>query len=169
MGTPQSVQRLLVAARPGAALAVLACVLLTAAPARAARAWQAPVDISVSGEAVAGARVAVDTRGNAVAVWVVGRTSGTGGGLSVGVVRGAVRPAGAVWQTPVDISERDAGGASGADVAVDAQGNAVAVYGLDPLWKGAKRRAPGGRGVAGAGRHLRPRRGHVRQRGAGRC
>jgi hypothetical protein len=126
MATTRPVRHLLPAVSGRTAITTLACFLLTAAPAGAARAWHAPVDVATAGVAISGARVAVDPRGDAVAVWVVGETSGTGAHLPLGFVQAAVRPAGAAWQAPVAISAvRDA---VGADVAIDARGDAIAVW-----------------------------------------
>ena len=94
-------------------------------------AWQAPVDVSQPGldgssppgRTVPGPQVAVDALGNAVAVWQ--RSNGT----SL-VVQAAERPAGGRWGAPVGVSvPGGAGEDSGSpDVAIDAHGNAVAVW-----------------------------------------
>ncbi len=110
--------------RAGAAFAVgVACcalALFAAAPAGAAPAWLAPVDLSAAGQDAGNPQVAVDPQGNAVAVW--DRYSGTHY-----IVQGATRPAGGAWQTPVDLSAAG-NDATGAQVAVDPQGNAIAVW-----------------------------------------
>lgn len=62
--------------------------------------------------------IAIDAQGTAI---LVGAGSRPFGG---GPVYGAVRPAGGGWQAPTDLSEHG----SGAQVALDAQGNAVAVW-----------------------------------------
>lgn len=93
--------------------------------------WQAPIDISAPGldgsatldRAVLGPQLALDARGNAVAVWQ--RSNGT----SL-VVQAAERPAGGAWKAPVVIS---APGGAGEDagsprVAIDPLGSAVAVW-----------------------------------------
>lgn len=85
--------------------------LPAAAPASAG-AWLAPVDLSASEANASGARVAVNPRGDAVAVW------------SAGVVQSAVRVAGGAWQPPVDLSAPD----GVPHVAIDARGNAIAVW-----------------------------------------
>ena len=84
--------------------------------------WQAPVDVSVSasGATAWNPAVAVDPRGDTVSTWV--RFDG-----SNYVTQAAVRPAGGVWQAPVNLSAagRDA---TDATVAFDAGGNAVAAW-----------------------------------------
>jgi hypothetical protein len=84
-------------------------------------AWQAPVDLSAAGHNASFPQVAVDAQGNAVAVW------NQYDGANRLIVQGAVRPAGGVWQAPIDVS---AAGQNAylPQVAVDAQGNAAAVW-----------------------------------------
>jgi hypothetical protein len=83
--------------------------------------WRAPVDLSVANGDAVGPQVAVDSQGNAVAVWQ--RSNGANY-----IVQGAVRPAASgVWQAPVDLSI-PGGDATDSQVAVDAAGNAVAVW-----------------------------------------
>ncbi|MBA3807915.1 MAG: PKD domain-containing protein [Solirubrobacterales bacterium] len=83
--------------------------------------WQAPVDISVAGEDAASPHIGVDPLGNAIAVWE--RFDGTNF-----IVQGAVRPAGSgIWQPPVNLSVAGKD-ARRARVALDPQGNAVAVW-----------------------------------------
>ncbi len=103
--------------------------------------WQAPVDVSVTGADAATPQVGVDPQGNAVAVWA--RSNGPNF-----IVQGAVRPAGSgVWQIPVDLSAVG-GNALSPQVAVDPQGNAVAVWerliGTHVLVQGAVRPAADG-------------------------
>jgi hypothetical protein len=84
--------------------------------------WGASVPVSGSGaSAVQPPQVAVNAHGDAVAVW----SADIGG--STGVVRASRRPAGGQWSDPTVISEgavydRDV------DVAIDAQGNATAIW-----------------------------------------
>ncbi|MET0603152.1 MAG: PKD domain-containing protein [Baekduia sp.] len=84
--------------------------------------WSASVPVSGSGASeVQPPRVAVNAHGDAVAVW----SADIGG--STGVVRASRRPAGGQWSDPTVISEgavydRDL------DVAIDAQGNATAIW-----------------------------------------
>jgi hypothetical protein len=96
-------------------------IVQSAVRAAASGAWQAPVDLSAAGQEAFDPQVAVDSQGNAVAVWY--RYDGTSY-----VVQGAVRPAASgVWQAPVDLSAADED-AVHPQVAVDSQGNAVAVW-----------------------------------------
>ncbi len=84
-------------------------------------AWQAPVDLSVAGQSAVGPQVALDPQGNAVVVW--SRFSGTHE-----IIQSTVRPAASgVWQAPVDISV-DGEDAASPQVALDPQGNAIAVW-----------------------------------------
>ncbi len=85
--------------------------------------WQAPVVISGTGEAVEGEpEVALDAQGDAVAVW-----QRRGGGSGVAVV-GTTRPGdNGSWRAPVQLSSGD-GPAGHPSVAVDANGQAVAVW-----------------------------------------
>ena len=100
-------------------------------------AWQEPVTLSAPGRPAEGAQIAVDPHGNAFAIWV-----GSDGTHSI--VHSAVRPAGGTWQGPVDLS---AAGEDAEDpqVAVDAQGDAVAVWArssvTDTIVQGATRPA----------------------------
>jgi hypothetical protein len=83
--------------------------------------WQTPVDLSAESEDAESPRLAVDADGDAVAVWDV-RT------LTSSVVQSARRPAGSgAWQATVDVST-GAELASAPDVALDARGDAVAVW-----------------------------------------
>jgi hypothetical protein len=84
--------------------------------------WSASVPVSGSGETdVRPPQVAVNPHGDAVAIW----SADIGG--PAGVVRVSSRPAGGQWSAPTVISEgavydRDV------DVAIDAQGNATAIW-----------------------------------------
>jgi len=86
----------------------------------AAAGWQAPVDLSAPSVEPTLPRVALDARGNAIAVWVLTQAAGD-------LAQSAVRPAGGAWQAPVSLSTA-AQRASDAQVAVDGQDNAVAVW-----------------------------------------
>lgn len=88
--------------------------------------WQAPINLSTASQNAVIPRVAVDPQGNAVAVWSIDRFSTR---ASSSIVQGAMRPAGGIWQAPVDIATADQLGSP--DIAVDAQGTAVAVWGRD--------------------------------------
>jgi PKD domain-containing protein len=87
----------------------------------ASGAWQPAVDISPAGRVNGPPHLAVDSVGDAVALWQQ---------LSSGeyVARASVRVASSgVWQMPVDLS-KPAGSYGGLDVAVNAAGDAVAVW-----------------------------------------
>jgi hypothetical protein len=80
----------------------------------------APQDLSAAGQSASFSEVAVDGRGNAIAVWR--RFDGTNT-----IVQAAVRAAGGSFGAPQDLS---AAGQTANDpqVAVDGQGNAIAVW-----------------------------------------
>jgi plastocyanin len=86
-------------------------------------AWQAPVDLSTAGETAKEPELAVDTAGDAVAVWT------RFDGLDF-VVQAAARPAGGGWQGPLDLSAagRDA---EEPQVAIDPSANALALWSRD--------------------------------------
>jgi hypothetical protein len=87
----------------------------------ASGAWGTPTDLSGACEYAQQPQIALDGAGDAVAVWE--RWNGT-----TWTVSGALRPAASgVWQTPEDLSAagRDA---LGTQVAVDSNGNGVAVW-----------------------------------------
>ncbi len=101
--------------------------------------WQSAVDLSTAGQSADAPQVAVDAQGNATAVWDRSNGANT-------IVQAAQRPAGGSWQAPVDLS---VGGADAllAQVAVDPQGDAVAVWyrrnGTDWIVQAAQRPAGG--------------------------
>ena len=126
-----SVPRVAVDAR-GDAVAVWARSGIVQASVRSAQdgVWQTPVDLSAPGQNAGASypEVAVDPQGDAVAVW--SRSDGVGFGGNY-TVQAALRPAATgVWQAPVDLSARDQLGIGGPHVALDAQGDAVAVWSL---------------------------------------
>ena len=85
--------------------------------------WSALGPVSGAGDSDVGSpQVAVDPHGNAVAVW-----SADNQDAAKRVVRASIRPAGGAWSDPVVLSD---GGAfnSDLDVAIDAQGNATAIW-----------------------------------------
>jgi hypothetical protein len=88
--------------------------------------WQAPVNLSTASQNAVIPRVVVDPQGNAVAVWSVDRFSTR---ASSSIVQGAVRLAAGTWQAPVDITTAGFNQLGSPDIAVDAQGSAVAVWG----------------------------------------
>jgi len=86
----------------------------------AAPAWLAPQDLSAAGQDAYDPQVAFDGQGNAIAVW--SRSNGTNL-----IVQAAVRAVGGSFGAPQDLSA--AGQKAGfPEVAVDGQGNAIAVW-----------------------------------------
>jgi len=86
----------------------------------AAPAWLAPQDLSAAGQGAYDPQVAFDGQGNAIAVW--SRFDGTNF-----IVQAAARAAGGSFGAPQDLSA--AGQKAGfSQVAVDGQGNAIAVW-----------------------------------------
>jgi hypothetical protein len=65
--------------------------------------------------------LAVNSKGDAVAIWVVQRITSTS---ITGSIQSALRPAGESWQAPVNLSE----GEGLPSVAIDPQGDVVAVW-----------------------------------------
>ncbi|HET9257141.1 MAG TPA: hypothetical protein VFO16_18350, partial [Pseudonocardiaceae bacterium] len=94
--------------------------IVQAAARSAAGAWQAPVSLSGTGQNASAPQVGVDGQGDAVAVWT--RSNG-----SNDIVQAAARSAAGAWQTPVSLSGTGQN-AGASQVAVNAQGNAVAVW-----------------------------------------
>jgi hypothetical protein len=122
---------------------LLLCLLLgaaIAAPALAAPAWLAPVNLSAAGQNGSAPQVAVDTGGDAVAVWT--RYNGANY-----IIQAASRPAGGSWQAPVDLSLAGQN-AFNPQLAVDPGGDAVAVWelydGANDIVQAASRTAGGG-------------------------
>jgi PKD domain len=101
--------------------AVVAILLLVASPASAAPAWLPPVDLSPPGSEASQPQVAVDPAGNAVAIWQ------RSGGPSGAIVESASRPVGGSWSQPTKLSAPEAD-PFGPQLAVDPQGNAVAIW-----------------------------------------
>lgn len=106
--------------------------------------WQAPIVLSVpegggSGEPPLytpngqSARIAVDADGDATVVWE------TYAGVNKILVQAATRPAGGAWQAPVSIGEVKTMMAPEPWVAVDAVGNATAVWKKSDVIQGAFR------------------------------
>jgi hypothetical protein len=91
-------------------------------------AWSEPVDLSES--AINNrARLAVDPQGTVTAVWL-GTAPHISGIGTIDVVRSSSRQAGGSWSAAIALSSEDgAASASAPQVAVDAQGNATAVWG----------------------------------------
>lgn len=86
-------------------------------------AFGAPQDLSETGRNATEADVAIDSQGNAVAVWA--RSNGTNV-----VVQAATRPAGGNFSAPAAAQSLSANGANAIspDVALDAQGRATAIW-----------------------------------------
>lgn len=83
--------------------------------------WEAPVALSHEGQVAYSPAVAVDSNGDAVAVW-------DRHGPSTSVIEVTGRPAGSgAWQAPVALSAAEQN-AEAPQVAMDAQGDAVAVW-----------------------------------------
>jgi hypothetical protein len=101
--------------------------------------WGAPVKLSAGGENAGFAGVAVDSAGDAAAVWQ--RFDGVNP-----IIQASTRSAGGVWQAPVDLSEAGEN-AFFPQVAVDPAGDAVAVWerydGADFITQAASRPAEG--------------------------
>lgn len=89
--------------------ALLACAALLAPAAQAE--WLPPVDISEMSEYIAAPDVALDSEGNATAVWTRWNGSAT-------VVETSFRPAGHAWEAPETLAE-----ATSPQVVVDRNGN----------------------------------------------
>lgn len=87
--------------------------------------WTKPVEISTHDVRSGYPRLAVNTKGDAVAVWL-SRHDLWGSG-TFDDAQGAVRPAGATWQAPVTLSPAGAK-ADEPQVGIDASGDAVAVW-----------------------------------------
>ncbi len=104
------------------ALSATALVLLAlwTASAAAAPTWLSPLNLSEAGQNAGQPEVAVDSAGDAVAVWYRSDGSNT-------IIQSAERPAGGAWSEPVNLSE-EGQNAEKPQVAVDPQGNAVAVW-----------------------------------------
>jgi hypothetical protein len=82
--------------------------------------WAVPTSLSVSGRDADSPRVAVDARGDAVAVWASVSLSGW-------TIEAAYRPAGGTWESAVDL-EPPQPGAAAPDVVLDPAGHAVVVW-----------------------------------------
>jgi PKD domain-containing protein len=85
--------------------------------------WGEPVDVSVPGDQVQFPRVALDAKGNAIAVWA-SDTHELGGHT---VVLAAYRPAGEGWGDPTLVSA-EGENAFPSDVAFDTSGNSAVVW-----------------------------------------
>jgi hypothetical protein len=103
------------------ASALLVLGLVATAPATAAPAWLAPLDLSKAGHHATSPQVAVDPQGNATAVWQ--RENG-----SNWIIQSSEHPAGGAWSEPPDNLSEIGQDAGLPQVAVDPQGNATAVW-----------------------------------------
>ena len=83
-------------------------------------AWAPVADLSTAGRDAGESQVAVDSAGDVTAVWTRFDGSNT-------VIQSSSRPAGGAWGAPVDLS-KPGFDATGPRIAVDANGNAVAVW-----------------------------------------
>ena len=83
--------------------------------------WQAPVAVSTPGENAILPKVAIDPQGDAVVVW----TSNNGGNRIVEAT--SKHGSSGIWQAPVALSSPTEG-ASEPEVAIDSQGDAVAIW-----------------------------------------
>jgi hypothetical protein len=84
--------------------------------------WQAiPDDVSTPGQDARFSQIAVDANGNATAVW--GRYSGTNN-----VIQSSTKPFGGIWQTTPDDLSVHSQAVGSPQIAVDASGNATAVW-----------------------------------------
>ncbi|HTZ64734.1 MAG TPA: PKD domain-containing protein [Solirubrobacteraceae bacterium] len=90
--------------------------------------WQAPVDMSEAGQDAYAPSVALDSAGNALAVWELESDGHS-------VIQQATRPSGETWGTPSDLSAAD-GYAYNPQLAIDPKGDAVAVWEVnsDSTW-----------------------------------
>jgi hypothetical protein len=105
-------------------------VIIQGAVRPAGSSWQAAVDLSEGGQSAFEAHVAVDSHGDALAVWE--RSNG-----SRMVIQGAARPAGGPWQPAADLS--GGGGSQEPNVALGSHG-AAAVW---LSWNGSEEIAMG--------------------------
>ncbi|HEX4114923.1 MAG TPA: PKD domain-containing protein [Solirubrobacteraceae bacterium] len=83
--------------------------------------WSTPVTLATIGEPVGEPQVAIDSRGNAIAVWEEQPQN-----PGYRFIQASVKPAGSTWSAPVDISEDTGGGDP--HIAMDAEGNAIATW-----------------------------------------
>ena len=158
--------------RSAVASAWAAAMLALAAPASTAHAqegWTGPTipisAITATGGAIAAPRVAVDTGGNALAVWT------EPGPIGSRIVKGArYSAASGLWGAPITVSAASARVANTVRLAADAGGNGIAIWeersGMRLLHRvhGALRRRQGRLGAAGTAVDRPRRRCHRRRR-----
>jgi len=84
--------------------------------------WQViPDNLSQPGQDVGSVNIAVDSSGNATAIWI--RSDGTNN-----IVQASTKPFGGSWQATPDNLSQPGQDASSPDIAVDSSGNATAVW-----------------------------------------
>ncbi len=86
-----------------------------------AGAWSAPVTLADIGEPVGKPRIAIDSHGDAVAVWEEQPIN-----PGPQYIQATIRPAGGTWSVPVYISEGPVG--MDPSIAMDAEGNAIVTW-----------------------------------------
>jgi hypothetical protein len=101
--------------------------------------WSTPVNLSTAGDWAREPQVAVDSQGNATAVWEGHNPQGI-------LIQSASRPAGGSWSAPINLS-KPGRNTEDAQIAVGPQGDATAIWarsnGRDLVVQGATR-PPGG-------------------------
>lgn len=96
--------------------------VIMAASRPAGGSWSPPVEVSAAGGDAYGAEVAIDSSGDASAVWYR-----YNGGVPPGIVQAATLPAGGIWSAPRNLST-GADDSSEPQVASDPSGNVTAVW-----------------------------------------
>ncbi len=86
--------------------------------------WQRPTALSNAGTTATASRAALDPRGNAMAIWL----EATRADSPTSTLRAAARPVGGRWGVPVRLSATGEHPASGAQVAIDSRGTAIALW-----------------------------------------
>ena len=94
--------------------------IVQAASRQAGGTWQQPLDLSAAGQNAEAPQVAIDSAGDAIAVW--SRSDGTNT-----ILQASSRVAGGAWQTPIDLSATGWSAAS-PQIAIAPSGDAVAVW-----------------------------------------
>ena len=94
--------------------------IIQASSALAGGSWSTPIDVSEAGPSTGASRVALDSNGDAVAVWRRSNGANT-------IIQAASRPTGGSWSAPVNLSEAGQN-ANQPRVAIDPDGDAVAIW-----------------------------------------
>jgi hypothetical protein len=82
--------------------------------------WSTPIDLSAAGQLAPSPQIAIDSLGNAIAVWTIVNGTYT-------TIQASTKTLNGTWSTPTDLSA--AGGiASAPQIAIDSLGNAIAVW-----------------------------------------